>query len=99
MPVKPLRDRIVVKKFDEEQATSAGIVVRKDFDKKSAEGVVVSIGSGKHLPDGGNGPMTLQVGDIVMFAKYAGSEIRVGEEDLIIMREDDVMGVIDGYKK
>jgi chaperonin GroES len=100
MKIRPLYDRIVVKRIDESEAQSAGGIIIPDSAKeKPQEGEVRAVGNGKRLEDGKVVPLDVQVGDRILFGKYSGSEIKLEGEELIIMREDEVLGVLNSGAK
>jgi chaperonin GroES len=90
---KPLYDRIVVKKAEEADKTPGGIIIPDSAKEKQSDGVVIALGEGRLLMDGSVRPMPLSVGDHVMFGKYSGTEISVDGEKLLLLREDDIIGV------
>jgi chaperonin GroES len=92
--IKPLQDRIIVKRFESEEKTAAGIIIPDSAKEKPFEGEVVAVGPGKYLDNGNRLELTVKVGDKVLFAKYAGTEVKYGDEELLIMREDDILGVL-----
>jgi chaperonin GroES len=93
--VRPLHDRIIVKGLEEEVKTSGGIIIPDTAKEKPQEGKVVAVGEGRR-EDGKLIPVDVKKGDRVLFGKYAGTEIKIGGEDHLILREDDVLGVIEG---
>ncbi len=93
--VKPLSDRILVKRFAEEDKTKGGIIIPDTAKEKPQRGKVVAVGPGKR-EDGKVHPLDVKSGDTILFAKYAGTEIKLAGEDHLILREDDVLGVIEG---
>jgi chaperonin GroES len=95
MKIRPLHDRIVVKRLDEERKTPGGIVIPDTAAEKPIRGKVIAVGKGKLLENGEVRPVDLKVGDQVLFGKYTGTEIKVDGEELLVMREDDVMGVFE----
>ena len=95
MKVRPLHDRILVKRLDEEEKTKGGIIIPDTAKEKPQEGEVVAVGGGKILENGTKVPMDVKVGDKIIFGKYAGSEIKVDGKEYLIMREEDVLGVIE----
>jgi chaperonin GroES len=95
MKIRPLHDRIVVKRLDEERKSPGGIVIPDTAAEKPIRGKVVGVGKGKILDNGDVRPVDLKVGDQVLFGKYTGTEIKVDGEELLVMREDDVMGVFE----
>jgi chaperonin GroES len=96
MNIRPLYDRIVVKRIEEQETTRNGIFIPDSAKEKPQEGEVMAIGKGKRLDDGTMVALDVKVGDRILFGKYSGNEIQLEGKDYIIMREDDVLGVIDG---
>lgn len=94
MSMKPLHDRVLIKRLDDERTSAGGIVIPDTASEKPSRGKVVAIGSGKILSDGKIMPLTVKVGDTVVFGKYSGTEIKINGEELIVMREEDILGVI-----
>lgn len=95
MPVKPLHDRVLVKRAEEaEQKSAGGLFIPDTAKEKPQRGEVIAVGDGKKDDDGKRIPMDVKKGDIVLFGKYAGSEIKVDGEEFLIMREDDILGII-----
>jgi chaperonin GroES len=95
MKVRPLQDRILVKRIDEEEKTKGGIIIPDSAKEKPMEGKVVAVGKGKILEDGKVIPLDVKVGDRILFAKYAGTDIKIGGEEHMIMREEEVLGIIE----
>ena len=95
MKIRPLHDRIVVKRLDEERKSPGGIVIPDTAAEKPIRGKVIAVGKGKVLDNGDIRPVDLKVGDQVLFGKYGGTEIKVDGEELLVMREDDIMGVFE----
>ncbi len=95
MKIRPLYDRIVVKRIDEQETTRSGIIIPDSAKEKPQEGEVIATGKGKRLDDGGMVALDVKVGDRILFAKYSGNEIKLAGTEYIIMREDDVLGVLD----
>jgi len=94
--VKPLADRVVVKRLEEEEAKSPGGIIIPDTAKeKPQKGIVVAVGPGRIDDNGNRVPMEVKVGDKVLFAKYAGSEVKIEGEEYLIMREDDILAIIE----
>ena len=91
--IRPLGDKVLVKISEEEEKTAGGIILPDTAKKKPQEGKVVAVGAGKLLDDGKLAPMNVKVGDIVIFAKYGGTEITVDDEDYVILGEDDIYAV------
>ena len=96
MNIRPLHDRVVVKRMEEERTSAGGIVIPDSATEKPSRGEVLAVGNGKVKDSGEIQAMDLKVGDKVLFGKYAGTEVKVDGEDLLIMREDDIMAVIEG---
>lgn len=95
MNIRPLHDRVVVKRMEEERTSPGGIVIPDSATEKPDKGEVIAVGKGKILENGDVRPMDLAVGDKILFGKYAGSTIKVEGDELLVMREDDVMAVIE----
>lgn len=96
MNIRPLHDRVIVRRMEEERTTSGGIVIPDTAAEKPIRGEIVAVGKGKILENGDIRPLDLKKGDRVLFGKYAGTEVKVEGEELLVMREDDIMGVIEG---
>ena len=99
MKIRPLYDRIVVKRIDEKETTRSGIIIPDSAKEKPQEAEVVAVGKGKRLEDGKIVPMEVKAGDRILFGKYSGNEITLDGEDYLIMREDDVLGILDAAHK
>jgi len=95
MNLRPLQDRIIVKRVEEEGKTAGGIFIPETAKEKPQQGEVVAVGKGKLTEDGKVIPMDVKVGDKVLFGKYAGSEVKLDGVDYLIMREDDILGVLE----
>lgn len=95
MKLRPLQDRILVQRVEEETTTKGGIIIPDTAKEKPAEGKVVAVGNGKVGDDGKRVALEIQKGDRILFGKYAGTEVKVEGEEYLIMREDDVLGVIE----
>jgi chaperonin GroES len=95
MQLKPLNDRVVVKRIEEEQKTAGGIIIPDSAKEKPIRGEILAVGTGKLLDDGTRRPLDVKVGDKVLFGKYAGNDIKIEGEELLIMREDDILAVIE----
>lgn len=95
MNLRPLQDRIIVKRVEEETKTAGGLFIPETAKEKPQQGEVVAVGKGKRGEDGKVFPVDLKVGDKVLFGKYAGSEVKLDGNDYLIMREDDILGVIE----
>ena len=94
MKIRPLQDRIVVKRVAEEEKTKGGIIIPDAAKEKPIEGEVVAVGNGKVLEDGKVRPLDVKAGDRILFGKYSGTEIKIDGEEHLILREDEVLGVI-----
>ena len=94
--VRPLHDRVIVKRIEEEEKTSGGIIIPDTAKEKPQQGKIVAVGKGKVNDDGKLTPMDVKVGDRILFGKYSGSEIKLDGDELLIMREDDILGVLEG---
>ncbi len=95
MKIRPLQDRILVKRLDSEETTKGGIIIPDSAKEKPQEGKVVAVGKGKVDDDGDHIPLDVKKGDKILFSKYAGTEVQVDGDEHIIIREDDVLGVIE----
>lgn len=95
MKIRPLHDRVVVRRLENERMTAGGIVIPDNATEKPMQGEIVAIGAGKVLDNGDVRALAVKVGDIVLFGKYSGTEVKVGSEELVVMREDDIMGVVE----
>lgn len=96
MNIRPLQDRIIVERIEEEKTTKGGIIIPDTVSKeKPQEGKVIAVGKGKVTPEGKVLPLDVKSGDLVLFGKYAGSEIKVDGVEYLIMREDDILGVVE----
>jgi chaperonin GroES len=95
--IRPLHDRLIVKRFDDqEQRSVGGIIIPDTAKEKPQEGKVVAVGKGKKNDDGTISPLDVKVGDKILFGKYAGSDVKLGGEEHLILREEDVLGVLEG---
>ena len=95
MKLRPLQDRILVQRVEEETTTKGGIIIPDTAKEKPAEGKVVAVGNGKVSEDGKRVALEVKKGDRILFGKYSGTEVKVSGEEYLIMREDDVLGIID----
>ena len=95
MKLRPLHDRVVVKRMEEERTSPGGIVIPDSATEKPIRGEVIAVGNGKVLDSGERQPLDLKVGDKILFGKYSGTEVKVDGDELVVMREDDVMAVIE----
>lgn len=96
MKIRPLHDRVIVKRLEEERTSPGGIVIPDTAAEKPVQGKIVAVGNGKILEDGKVRPLDIKVGDKILFGKYSGTEVKVDGEELVVMREEDVMAVIEG---
>src|SRR4030042_2194876 len=96
MKIRPLQDRVIVKRLEEEEKTKGGIIIPDTAKEKPQEGKVIAVGKGKVTEDGKVIPLDVKVGDKILFGKYSGTEIKIGGEEHLIMREEDILGVIEG---
>jgi chaperonin GroES len=92
---RPLQDRLLIKRVEEENKTKGGIIIPDTAKEKPLEGKVVAVGNGKVSEDGKVRPMDIKVGDSILFSKYAGTEVKIDGEDHLILREEDVLGVLE----
>lgn len=95
MQIRPLYDRVIVKRIEQQRTTASGIVIPDSAAERPEQGEVIAVGSGRLLQDGSQRPLQLQAGDQVLFGKYAGQTVKVNGEELLVMREEDVMGVLE----
>ncbi|MCG8555848.1 MAG: co-chaperone GroES [Proteobacteria bacterium] len=95
MPIRPLHDRILIQRVSEEEKTSAGIIIPDTAKEKPIEGKVIAVGPGSAKKDGSRQPLEVKPGDHVLFGKYSGTEITVGGEEQLVLKEDDVLAVIE----
>ncbi|MGN6259787.1 MAG: co-chaperone GroES [Ralstonia sp.] len=97
MKIRPLYDRVIVKRIEQQRTTASGIVIPDSAAEKPEQGEVVAVGTGRLLQDGTQRELQLKVGDQVLFGKYAGQTVKVDGEELLVMREEDVMGVLKAH--
>ena len=95
MNIRPLHDRVILKRMEEETTSAGGIVIPDSAAEKPQRGEVVAAGTGKRLESGEIIPLDVKIGDTVLFGKYSGTEVKVEGDDLLVMREEDIMGVIE----
>ena len=95
MNIRPLQDRVIIKRMEEEKMSSGGIVIPDSATEKPIKGEVVAVGNGLVLDNGEIRPLDLKVGDKVLFGKYSGTEVKLNGEELLVMKEDDVMAVLE----
>ncbi|BCX82907.1 chaperonin GroES [Methylomarinovum caldicuralii] len=96
MKLRPLHDRVIVKRLEEEKTSPGGIVIPDTAKEKPIKGEVLAVGNGKILENGDVRPLDVKVGDKVLFGKYAGTEVIIDDEELLVMREDDIMAILEG---
>lgn len=96
MKIRPLHDRVVVRRIEQEKMSPGGIVIPDTAKEKPIQGEVVAVGNGKILENGEVRPLDVKVGDKVLFGKYSGTEVKIGDEEMLVMREEDIMGVVEG---
>ena len=94
MKIKPLHDRILVRRLEEKESKKGGIIIPDSAKEKPQEGEVIAVGPGKVGDDGKRHPMDVKVGDKILFGKYSGSEVKLNDEEFLIMREEDVLGIL-----
>ena len=95
MKIRPLNDRLLVKRLKEEEMTAGGIIIPDSAKEKPAEGEVVAVGPGKVADNGERVALQVKDGDMVLFSKYGGTDVRIDGEDFLIMREDDILGIVE----
>ena len=93
--IRPLHDRVIVKREEDERKSPGGIVIPDSASEKPSKGRVVAVGTGKILEDGKVRPLDVKVGDKVLFGKYSGTEVKVGGDDVLVMREEDILAVLE----
>ena len=96
MKIRPLHDRVVVRRMEEERTSAGGIVIPDSAAEKPIQGEIIAVGNGKVLDSGESRPLDVKVGDRVLFGKYSGTEVKLDGEDFLVMREEDIMGVVEG---
>jgi chaperonin GroES len=95
MKIRPLQDRILIKRLDEEEKTKGGIIIPDTAKEKPQEGKVIAVGGGKVNEDGKKIPLDVKAGDKILFGKYSGSEVKLDDEEYLILREEDVLAIIE----
>jgi chaperonin GroES len=95
MKIRPLHDRVVIRRTEEERKSPGGIVIPDNAQEKPIQGEVIAVGHGKPLDNGQVRPMDVKVGDKVLFGKYSGSEVKIDGQEVLVMREEDIMAVLD----
>jgi chaperonin GroES len=96
MKLRPLHDRVIVKRMEEERMSAGGIVIPDSATEKPVRGEVLAVGNGKILENGDKRALDIKVGDTVLFGKYSGTEVKVEGDEILVMREEDIMAVIEG---
>lgn len=96
MKIRPLHDRVVVRRMEEERTSAGGIVIPDSAAEKPIQGEIIAVGNGKILDSGESRPLDVKVGDRVLFGKYSGTEVKLDGDDYLVMREEDIMGVVEG---
>lgn len=96
MKIRPLHDRVVVRRMEEERTSPGGIVLPDAATEKPSQGEIIAVGNGKKLDNGEVHALDVKVGDKVMFGKFSGTEVKIDGEEVLVMREEDIMGVIEG---
>lgn len=95
MQIRPLHDRLIVKRLEEEEKTKGGIIIPDTAKEKPIEGKVIAVGTGRVKKDGAKIPMEMKKGDRILFAKYAGTEVKIDGEEYLMMREDEILAIIE----
>lgn len=95
MKIRPLQDRVIIKRMEEESTSAGGIVIPDSAAEKPSRGEVMAVGPGKLLDSGSKNPPDVKIGDNILFGKYSGTEVKLEGEELLVMREEDIMGVIE----
>lgn len=96
MKIRPLQDRVIVKRLEEEEKTKGGIIIPDSAKEKPQEGKVIAVGKGKVTDEGKVIPLDVKAGDRILFGKYSGTEVKIEGEEHLIMREEDILGIIEG---
>jgi chaperonin GroES len=99
MKVRPLHDRILIKRIEEKESVKGGIIIPDSAKEKPQEGEVIAVGHGKKTEDGKVIPLDVKAGDRILFGKYSGTEIKIDDQEYLIVREDEVLGVLEGAAK
>ena len=95
MNIRPLHDRVVVRRMEEERTSAGGIVIPDSATEKPIQGEIIAVGNGKIMDNGDHRALDVKVGDRVLFGKYSGTEVKIDGEELLVMREDDIMAIIE----
>jgi chaperonin GroES len=96
MKIRPLHDRVIVKRLEEERTSPGGIVIPDTAAEKPVQGKIVAVGKGKILEDGQLRPLDVKIGDKILFGKYSGTEVKMDGDELVVMREEDIMAIVEG---
>jgi len=96
MKIRPLHDRVIIKRLESETKSAGGIVIPDSATEKPIKGEVLAVGKGKILEDGSLRPLDVKVGDKVLFAKYGGTEVKLGNDEIVVLREEDILGILEG---
>lgn len=96
MAIRPLYDRVIVKRIEQQRQTASGIVIPDSAAEKPEQGEIIAVGSGKRLSDGTIQPLQVEVGQRVLFGKYAGQTVKVNDEEVLVLREDDILAIVEG---
>ena len=99
MKVKPLHDRILIKRVEEKETVKGGIIIPDTAKEKPQEGEVIAVGSGKKTEEGKVIPLDVKAGDLILFGKYSGTEIKIDDQEFLIIREDEVLGILEAAKQ
>ncbi len=99
MKIRPLHDRVIVKRTEEDRISAGGIVIPDTAAEKPVRGEVIAVGNGKILDDGSVRPIAVKAGDKVLFGKYSGTDVKIDGQELLVMREEDIMGVIEACSR
>ena len=99
MKFRPLHDRVLVKRMEQEEKTAGGIIIPDTAQEKPMEGKVIAVGSGNRNEDGKLVPLDVKAGDRILFGKWSGNEVKIDGDELLIMKESDILGIIEGGKK
>ena len=96
VPIRPLHDRVLIKRIEEPEQVRGGIVIPDTAKEKPQQGEVIAVGDGKYDKDGKRIPLDVKPGDRVLFGKYSGTEVKIDDEELLILREDEILGIVEG---
>ncbi len=95
MKLRPLNDRVIVKRLENEERSAGGIIIPDSAKEKPIQGKIIAVGNGKMKEDGTRAPMDVKEGDVILFGKYAGQEVKHGDEEYLIMREEDILAIVE----